>query len=196
MDVGLDVDGSRGQRLVHGVGGGLLDGADGPVDGAAALLGDGRDGGDGVREDLLAKVVGDVRAVARDGRGGTDVGGRRHGRHVGRQGQEGAGAGSAAAGRADPDEDRDLGVQLRLDDVARGVERAAGRVELDDDGGCPAGLGRGDALPEVAGHDLVDTPVAGSTTTRRSSCASVAAEQQRQCAHEEQAARTSLMRSE
>ena len=39
--------------------------------------------------------------------------------------------------RAHPDEDRDLGVQLRLDDVARGLERAARRVQLDDDGHAP-----------------------------------------------------------
>ena len=45
----------------------------------------------------------------RDGRGGTDVGGRRHGRDVGREGDERAGARGATAGRAHPDDDRDLG---------------------------------------------------------------------------------------
>ncbi len=83
---GLEVDGAGRECLVDGVGLRLDHGADGPVDRPATLFGDRGDVGDGVVHDLLAKIVGDVLAVAGDGRGRTDVGGRCHGRDIAQPG--------------------------------------------------------------------------------------------------------------
>ena len=51
--------------------------------------------------------------------------------------------------------------ELCLDDVARGVERAARRVQLDDHGLRALGGRASDAFGQVAGHDLVHDPGRG-----------------------------------
>ena len=73
--------------------------------------------------------------------------------------------------------------ELRLDDVAGGVERAARRVELDDDGSCPAGRRRRDAFPQVAGHDLVDDARRGQHDDAWLPLGLRAADQQRHDSH-------------
>ena len=75
---------------------------------------------------------------------------------VGGERDERPGAGGEPAGRGDPDDDRDLRLEQRPDDVVGGEEAAAGRVELDHHGGCAVALGPGDPVRQVARHPLVD----------------------------------------
>src|SRR5690606_38946066 len=76
---------------LDGLGGGgraaLAHGVDREVDVAAALLGDGLDVGGGVVDDLVA----DLAALQPHRGGRPDVGARGHGRHVRREGDDGAG---------------------------------------------------------------------------------------------------------
>ena len=70
--------------------------------------------------------------------------------------QERACTGGPGTGRPHPHHHRDLRGQLRLHDLTRGFERAAGRVELDDHRGRTILGAAGDARAQVLGHDLVD----------------------------------------
>ena len=68
------------------------------------------------------------------------------------------GARREAAGGRDPDDDRDLGLEERPDDVVRRGQVAARRVELDHDRRRALALGPVDPFAEVLGHALVDDP--------------------------------------
>ena len=82
---------------------------------------------------LLAQVAPDVLALAADGRRRADVGARRHRRDVGGERDERARAAPRAARTGPTHTMTGTGASsICLDDVARRVERAARRVELDD----------------------------------------------------------------
>ena len=131
--IGLEVDGTGSERLVDGERERIGDGRDGPFHRSAALLRDRGDGGDGVVHDLVAEIFADVGTIAVDGGGRADVGGGGHGGHVGGQGQERTGARGTGARRPHPHHHRHLCRELRLHDLTRGLERATGSIELDDD---------------------------------------------------------------
>ena len=62
-----------------------------------------------------------------------------------------------AAGRRDPDDDRDLRLEQRADDVVASRSRLPpGVLSLIDDRRRTVALGAGDPVGEVAGHDVVD----------------------------------------
>ena len=88
--------------------------------------------------------------------GGTDARARRHRRHMGRERDERSRRAGPGALRGNEDHDRDPGCEHRLDDVLRGRNESARRVELDHEGGCAGILGFRDRGHQVVGDGRVD----------------------------------------
>ena len=154
------VDAARREGLLGGVGLGVGDSGQRPIDVALRpQLLDGAQLGLRVLHDLGGQVAADVLAAAVDGCGRADTRRWSHHRHMRGEGDERPGAGGATARRADPDDHRQRRIQQGLDDVVGRCQCAAGRVELDHDRGEAVCLRLGDAVVEVALHDLIDDAV-------------------------------------
>ena len=150
------VDGTDRDSLARGRRDRLVDGRHGPVDVAAAGLGDRPDIGDGVVLDLVADRAGELLATGADGRCRADVRARGHVGEMPRQRDEGAGAGGPSAARRHPDDRRDRRLEEGGDDALGRIEAAAGRIERQDHGFGAAIGTLDDALLDVRGHDVVD----------------------------------------
>ena len=153
---GDPVDRADLERLGRRRRAGIADGLLGPVGVPAARLRDRPDAGDRVVEDLLAEVALDVLALAADRRRRADVRARGHHGDVTGQRDERPGAGGPGARWRDPHDRRQRRVEQRRHDALGGVQAAARRVQLDHHGRSPFALRVGDALGEIAGHDVVD----------------------------------------
>jgi hypothetical protein len=95
-------------------------------------------------------------AAQDDGMGRARVCSRRHRGNVGRLENEEAGRGGIGAGGRDIDDDGHRRSQNLLDDLARGIDQAAGRTQLDEHGisiGLPRML---DGAVDVLGADGLD----------------------------------------
>ena len=156
---GDDVDDAEAERLLGRDVGALADGLLGPVGVAAPLLGQ--------RADVRRRVVRDLGAhlrrhlllavlAHRDGRSRADVGVRRHRGDVRGVGDVDAGRAGPRARRRDVDDDRDVGGEDALDDLAHRRVEAAGRVKLDHDGRGPVDLGLVDGPADEVGERRVD----------------------------------------
>ena len=129
---------------------------------AAATLGVAPQIGGGIVEDLLLHRLVDADWIATDrqqGRGGTCVGARRHGRDVRSEQDEETGGRGACASRRDVHSHGRARIDDVLDDLAHRRIQAAGCVHRDEDQRRAAVIGLVDAAVDVLGHHRVDLTV-------------------------------------
>ena len=158
---GDPVDRADLERLGRRRRAGIADGLLGPVGVPTARLRDRSDAGDRIVEDLLAEVALDVLTLATHRRRRADVRARSHHGDVTGQRDERPRAGGTGARWRDPHDRRQWRLEQRRHDALGGVQAAARRVQLDHHSRCAVALRLGDALGEVAGHDVVDDAVRG-----------------------------------
>lgn len=131
---------------------------------APAALGDRHRPRRGVVDDLLVEVL---AALPADRRRRADVGPRRHRGDVGGEGDEGTRGRGPPPFRCHVHDDRHLRVEQRLDDVPGGREGPARGVQLHEQRGVVAGLGRLHRSGELLRHHRRDLAVDGDHQDRR-----------------------------
>src|SRR3954447_13250616 len=128
-----------------------------------AAVGEGADEGGGVFLYLLRHRL-ELAVIVLAARGPADphrvrrpdVGRGRHGGDVGGEGEEDARRPGTRARRPHPEDDGDLGGQLRLDDVASRREQPAGGIEAHDERLRPACFRVVDRVDEIAARARID----------------------------------------